>query len=445
MSSKVLRLCALLAISIVSYGNDGPKVNRKHSFRGPFQPGRIPDWHPSSTVHVGPPDVDRVKLTPFHGIKSGTVWNVIRSLMTDWEAFVVFNLNTVPDKTQEAGAGLAVWYASNPGIAGPVCGSADFWNGLGIFFRPSYPTVKVTAVINDETQQYMTWQRDQDPDLFGQIGECTKQFGSDGIFSALVKYKNDTLTMWLVPGVHSLPPPNVEYSHPLGAPCFTIQNAALGIDKYFGVTAYSVHKDDQYDIMSFTSTDYNPNPSKEFLEAARANYVQQQHDAHKKRYHMAPEPDKFRQQVMTILHQVQDTQEVLENSQEHLFTLMEHKLGVLYNQTGKIGQIQSIMGQLHHILRETRKHEQENDSESSDIAAKRLIQRVQSAVMKIDDLASAVDTSSSKGGTVATSQIDNVRWLQFGVGSVMCLFVVVFILVAKGFIGWASKDQRKYQ
>lgn len=28
----------------------------------------------------------------------------------------------------------AVWYAENQGLEGPVFGSADMWNGVGIFF-----------------------------------------------------------------------------------------------------------------------------------------------------------------------------------------------------------------------------------------------------------------------------------------------------------------------
>ena len=49
---------------------------------GPFKNNKVNDWHPSATVTTV---ADRVRLTPFHGVKYGTLWNVIRSLMTDFE------------------------------------------------------------------------------------------------------------------------------------------------------------------------------------------------------------------------------------------------------------------------------------------------------------------------------------------------------------------------
>lgn len=102
----------------------------KLSFKGPhltFKDGSIPFWdHSGSTI----PSNDQIRLTPSIKSQKGRIWSKNHMTSDDWEVDVAVRVN---GRGRVGADGMAIWYTDKAGYEGPVFGSNDHWNGLGIF------------------------------------------------------------------------------------------------------------------------------------------------------------------------------------------------------------------------------------------------------------------------------------------------------------------------
>lgn len=102
----------------------------KLSFKGPhlvFKDGSIPFWeHGGSAIASN----DQIRLTPSIRSQKGRIWSKNAIQVADWEIEVVLRVN---GRGRVGADGMAIWYTDKMGTEGPVFGSNDNWNGLGIF------------------------------------------------------------------------------------------------------------------------------------------------------------------------------------------------------------------------------------------------------------------------------------------------------------------------
>lgn len=93
----------------------------------------------------------------FHFFKTGAIWTKQPTNFDWWEVNIVFR---VTGRGRIGADGLAFWYTTSKGdYDGPVFGSSDRWNGLGIFFDSfdndnKHNNPYIMAVLNDGTKHF---------------------------------------------------------------------------------------------------------------------------------------------------------------------------------------------------------------------------------------------------------------------------------------------------
>jgi len=123
-----------------------------HSFQPPLGE-KLYHWNAGADATITP---DYVQLTPATQGSTGIFWNTKKANMMMWEAVFDFQL---AGRTDMGGDGFAFWYTDQMGLVGPVYGSSDYWNGLGVFFD-TYDNDRedenplISVCINDGTQSY---------------------------------------------------------------------------------------------------------------------------------------------------------------------------------------------------------------------------------------------------------------------------------------------------
>jgi hypothetical protein len=81
---------------------------------------------------------DFIRLAPSVPGSKGHIWSTIPNPYEEWE--VNFQMKIVGQHVG-GGRGMAFWYARDTHQDGPIFGSKDNWNGLGIWFDSSSPKV----------------------------------------------------------------------------------------------------------------------------------------------------------------------------------------------------------------------------------------------------------------------------------------------------------------
>ncbi|KAL2167732.1 hypothetical protein VTG60DRAFT_863 [Thermothelomyces hinnuleus] len=98
-----------------------------------------------------------IRLTSDYPSQSGWLFSRVPLTATNWEVEVEFKIH---GKNQLYGDGFAVWITKERGKIGPVFGSADRFEGLGIFFdtyknnRPGVVFPYVMAMVGDGQKSY---------------------------------------------------------------------------------------------------------------------------------------------------------------------------------------------------------------------------------------------------------------------------------------------------
>ncbi|KAK0711127.1 concanavalin A-like lectin/glucanase domain-containing protein [Lasiosphaeris hirsuta] len=98
-----------------------------------------------------------IRLTSDHPSQNGWLFSRVPLTATNWEIEVEFKIH---GKNQLYGDGFAMWLTKERGKQGPVFGSADNYEGLGIFFdtyknnRPGVVFPYVMAMVGDGKTSY---------------------------------------------------------------------------------------------------------------------------------------------------------------------------------------------------------------------------------------------------------------------------------------------------
>ncbi|KAH6624945.1 concanavalin A-like lectin/glucanase domain-containing protein [Chaetomium sp. MPI-SDFR-AT-0129] len=98
-----------------------------------------------------------IRLTSDHPSQTGWLFSRVPLTATNWEIEVEFKIH---GKNQLYGDGFAMWLTKERGKTGPIFGSADKFEGLGIFFdtyknnRPGVVFPYVMAMVGDGQKTY---------------------------------------------------------------------------------------------------------------------------------------------------------------------------------------------------------------------------------------------------------------------------------------------------
>lgn len=222
------------------------RLNRRFeyqlSFKGPHLvqlDGSIPFWdHYGDAIASD----ESVRITPSMKSKKGSVWSKLANPHENWEVEVVFRVN---GRGRIGADGLALWYTVDRGLDGPVFGSADQWQGLGIFFDSYDNDVQsnnpyIMIILNDGTKIY-----NHNEDGANQIsGGCMRDFRNKPYPTrAKIKYYYKTLTIYYHNGVTSK---RDDYEI-----CTRVNNVELPKNGYFGVSAATGGLADDHDVLAF--------------------------------------------------------------------------------------------------------------------------------------------------------------------------------------------------
>jgi len=312
-----MRFYFLLMFLYECYGQLNDVVST-HSFSPPFTKDTFKTWRASSGVIVTP---KQVMLTPHGDLAHGSFWNNVRSTMPEWEVAFRFVGTHVAEDYPIMGEGMAFWFIERPGQFGPVYGAADYWEGLGLFFAISPPekgqshgNLIVSSLFNDGSRQYTTMNYD---DLNHNHG-CVRplQKWNNVSFAVRLRYQQGTLSVSMNEGAPNFMSPSAQ--------CFKIEDASLGIDKYFGLTAHTAQKHEKYSVAWLTTRDLSTSHEDVALEQERQKYRDRKaQEQQRSGRGGALDEAKFQHMVLNLLHQLQDGQNVLDETQEHLFGMMK--------------------------------------------------------------------------------------------------------------------------
>jgi hypothetical protein len=311
--------CVVAALVGVSQSADARgKKNPTWSLKAPFTAEDNARWETGAGAAV---EGDVVRLTPNLPGRTGYLWSRYPNKdSSDWQMIVDFKIS---GDEVGGGEGFAWWYTEKR-MLGPVFGSADYWNGLGIFFDTfnddrTGPSPTVVAVYNDGSRPYQQY----DDGLGQSLGSCSAPYlrNRKSNSAAKITYLNSELTLEL------------SFASKDGVPswqtCFTRIPIELGQDKFFGLTAHtgqpivtnppSPQIADNHDIYEIQMLDLSPIDATEQLDQVnrhRERYRREQEEEHKQMpgYEAAGEKD-FRREVMGTLRQLEGAIQLLDNSQ----------------------------------------------------------------------------------------------------------------------------------
>ncbi|KAJ3012422.1 hypothetical protein HKX48_006291 [Thoreauomyces humboldtii] len=186
-----------------------------------------------------------VRLTPDAPSKNGRLWGKHAFTNPSWSVDFLFKIHGSPSSLH--GDGLAFWYTKQKDTEGPVFGSMDKFEGLGVFFdtyanarhRNSFP--RINAMLGDGKTSY-----DHDHDgVAGEIGACEVDFRmQEAPTWARIKYvrENKRLEVW-----HHLSGLHPERGW---VQCFAVDDIVLPESGYLGFSAHTGGVSDIHDIIT---------------------------------------------------------------------------------------------------------------------------------------------------------------------------------------------------
>ncbi|KAK3881132.1 hypothetical protein Pcinc_014421 [Petrolisthes cinctipes] len=184
----------LAILCLASAENTHKRFEYKYSFKGPYlaqKDNQVPFWQYSGNAIASE---ESVRITPSLRSQKGQIWTKNPTNFEWWEVDFVFR---VTGRGRIGADGLALWFSDKPGVEGPVFGSSDQWNGLGVFFDSFDNDNKrnnpyIMAMVNDGTKVY-----DHENDgMSQQLGGCLRDFRNKPFpVRAKIEYYKNVLTV----------------------------------------------------------------------------------------------------------------------------------------------------------------------------------------------------------------------------------------------------------
>lgn len=238
----LLSLAIIFLYINVNAQNVFRRFEYKYSFKPPYlaqKDGSVPFWSYSGNAIA---NEEMVRITPSLRSQKGQIWTVQQTDFDWWEVELIFR---VTGRGRIGADGLAFWYTESKGLEGPVFGSNDNWNGLGIFFDSfdndnKHNNPFIMAMTNDGARTY----EHQLDGSSQQLAGCLRDFRNKPFpVRAKIEYYQNTLTVMFHNGMS-----NNEQDYEM---CFRVDNVVLPKHGYFGVSAATGGLADDHDALKF--------------------------------------------------------------------------------------------------------------------------------------------------------------------------------------------------
>ncbi|KAB0366732.1 hypothetical protein FD754_010888 [Muntiacus muntjak] len=218
------------------------------------------------------PSSDQIRIAPSLKSQRGSVWTKTKAAFENWELEVTFR---VTGRGRIGADGLAVWYTENQGLEGPVFGSADMWNGVGIFFdsfdndgKKNNPAI---VIIGNNGQIHYDHQNDGANQA---LSSCQRDFRNKPYpVRAKITYYQKTLTVMINNG---FTPDKNDYEF-----CAKVENMIIPAQGHFGISAATGGLADDHDVLSFLTFQLTepgkepPTVDKEISEKEKEKYQEE--------------------------------------------------------------------------------------------------------------------------------------------------------------------------
>ncbi|XP_067003335.1 protein ERGIC-53 [Anabrus simplex] len=273
MAAEVRWLCiaAFIVVNLNEVFSSSPfrRFEYKYSFKPPYlaqKDGTVPFWEYGGNAIAS---AENVRIAPSLKSQKGAIWTKSKTNFDWWEADIVFR---VTGRGRIGADGLAFWYVANKGAYdGPVFGSSDQWNGLGVFFDSfdndnKHNNPYIMAVLNDGTRVF-DHQNDGTTQL---LAGCLRDFRNKPFPTrARITYYQNTLEVLFHNGMT-----NNEQDMEV---CLRAEEVYLPKAGYFGLSAATGGLADDHDVLHFLTTSlYPPGQSPPSVQASRVSEEEQQ-------------------------------------------------------------------------------------------------------------------------------------------------------------------------
>ncbi|XP_012257383.2 protein ERGIC-53 [Athalia rosae] len=240
----------IICLTAVFAQNPHQKFEYKYSFKPPYlaqKDGTVPFWEYGGNAIAS---AENVRVAPSLRSQKGAIWTKQPTNFDWWEVNIVFR---VTGRGRIGADGLAFWYTTAKGAYdGPVFGSSDQWNGLGLFFDSfdndnKHNNPYIMAVLNDGTKLF-----DHANDGTTQLlAGCLRDFRNKPFPTrAKIEYYKNTLTVLFHNGMT-----NNEQDFEM---CLRAENVNLPKNGHFGVSAATGGLADDHDVLHFLTTSLHP-------------------------------------------------------------------------------------------------------------------------------------------------------------------------------------------
>nr|CAG4646321.1 EOG090X07L3 [Macrothrix elegans] len=234
-------ILTLISTLVKAQWNTNDYLRREHSLMKPYTGSGLsmPFWDfLGSTVVTS----NYIRLTPDLQSKSGALWNTVPCQSRNWELQVQFK---VSGKGKDLfGDGLAIWYARERMVGGPVFGSKDYFHGLAIILDTysnhngphNHAHPYISAMVNNGSLHY-----DHDRDgTHTQLAGCEAKFRNvEHETYVAIRYENDKLSV------------STDIDNKAGwKPCFSVEGVRLPTGYFFGMSATTGDLSDNHDVIS---------------------------------------------------------------------------------------------------------------------------------------------------------------------------------------------------
>ncbi|XP_077993301.1 protein ERGIC-53-like [Glandiceps talaboti] len=294
MASPAMKSVAsfvILSLLIFDTTADVPtrRFEYKYSFKGPHmvqKDNSVPFWEYGGSALASD---EQVRVTPSLRSKRGYVWTKNTVPFDNWEVEIVFR---VSGRGRVGADGLAFWYRVDKGQSGPVYGSTDRWNGLGVFFDSfdndnQRNNPYILSMVNDGMKSY-----DHNSDgLSQQLGGCLRDFRNKPYpVRAKIEYYKNTLTLWF----HSGMTEGAAYEM-----CMRADNVMLPKNGYLGISAATGGLADDHDVLKLLTHSLTPpaselpKPDGHISEAERKKFTDEYDQYYEK---LEKQKEEFRKQ-----------------------------------------------------------------------------------------------------------------------------------------------------